>query len=272
MTKFGPRRVALALSSRKPVGSQRSWTPNSQASMTPSQKMGMETPVRAHTRERLSHTEFRHTADTMPTGMPRTTPGPWPPGPAPRWPGNGAGGRPGRAPTSRSRCPGRPGPRCRRRGGTARHGPVEAQPLPDLGHLLGRGPLPQHGQGRVAGDQAHEGEDQHRHADQHRHHRQGPPDGVAPHSLMPHPGQLAGPGPAGPRPRSTLAAPPVEGGPSRDRPHHWCVPLPAAASPPLRMESLRGVARPPLRGSTGKVSEGVSEHPLRSLLTGPRPC
>jgi predicted aconitase len=73
MTKLVTGSNVVAESSRNPVGSQRSWTPNTQASITPSQKIGIDTPASAQSRERLSSHEFRHTADTIPIGIPKAS-------------------------------------------------------------------------------------------------------------------------------------------------------------------------------------------------------
>ena len=50
--------------------------------------------------------------------------------------------------------------------------PIEAQPRADLGDLLGRGPLAEHGERRVAGNQVDEAEDEEGHADEHGDHGQ----------------------------------------------------------------------------------------------------
>src|SRR2546422_790065 len=73
MTKFVHGTKAAPVSRRKPVGRTRRVTPKNHASMTPSQKMGIETPMSAPSRARLSTTELRHTAEATPIGMPRPT-------------------------------------------------------------------------------------------------------------------------------------------------------------------------------------------------------
>ncbi len=73
MTKFVHGTKAAPVSRRKPVGKTRRVTPKNHASMTPSQKMGIETPMSAPSRARLSTTELRHTAEATPIGMPRPT-------------------------------------------------------------------------------------------------------------------------------------------------------------------------------------------------------
>ena len=70
MTKFVHGTNAVPLARRKPVGKMRSCTPKNHASTRPSQKIGIDTPVSAPRRARLSSTELRHTADATPIGMP----------------------------------------------------------------------------------------------------------------------------------------------------------------------------------------------------------
>src|SRR3989454_3916333 len=71
ITKFVHGANAVPVPRRKPVGRTRSLTPKNQASMRPSQKRGIDAPVSAHRRARLSTIEFRHTAEATPIGMPR---------------------------------------------------------------------------------------------------------------------------------------------------------------------------------------------------------
>src|SRR5438128_3653837 len=69
-TKFVQGTNVVPLSRRKPVGRTRSCTPKNHASTSPSQKIGMDTPVSAPRRARLSTSEFRHTAEATPMGIP----------------------------------------------------------------------------------------------------------------------------------------------------------------------------------------------------------
>ena len=62
----------MPLPRRKPVGRTRSCTPKNHASTRPSQKIGIDTPVSAPRRARLSSSELRQTADATPIGMPNT--------------------------------------------------------------------------------------------------------------------------------------------------------------------------------------------------------
>ena len=55
------------------MGSQRSITPKTHASISPSQKIGIDTPTSAHTRARLSRNDLRQTAETMPIGIPTSS-------------------------------------------------------------------------------------------------------------------------------------------------------------------------------------------------------
>ncbi len=70
MTKFVHGTNMVPLERRKPVGRTRSCTPKNHASTRPSQKIGIETPVSAPRRARLSSSELRQTAEATPMGMP----------------------------------------------------------------------------------------------------------------------------------------------------------------------------------------------------------
>src|SRR5206468_58220 len=70
--KFVHWTSAVPLPRRKPVGRTRSCTPKNHASTRPSQKIGIDTPVSAPRRARLSSSELRQTADATPIGMPNT--------------------------------------------------------------------------------------------------------------------------------------------------------------------------------------------------------